>query len=90
MSTTSWVAGSEHEPKVLASLGTALRGLGYDLRDSWEGVGGSQDIAHWEVVGPRGSLTIECETYIGVTVEGPIALVAELRSAIKQADGHRD
>lgn len=90
MSTTSWVAGSEHEPEVLANLGTALRGLGYELHDSWDGVGGSQDIAHWEVAGPLGSLTIECETYIGVTVEGPTALVAELRRAFKLPGDRRD
>lgn len=88
MSTNSWVAGAEHDPKVLESLGTALRGLGYDLRDSWEGVGGSQEMAHWEVVGPRGSLTVECETYIGVTVKGPAALVAELRKSFKPASDH--
>ena len=90
MSTTSWVAGSEYKPEVLAKLGAAMRSLGYELHDSWDGVAGSQDIAHWEVMGPRGLLTIESETYIGVTVEGPTALVAELRRAFELTTGRRD
>jgi hypothetical protein len=90
MKVERWIACAEYEPEILAKLGVAMRSLGYELTDSWDGIGGSQDIAHWEVSGPRGDLTIETETYSGVTVEGPAALVAEVRERFQLARGTGD
>ena len=80
MSSEHWIVGSEHDHVLFEQLGEALRELGYTLCNEWSGVGGSQDISHWNVLGPNGSLTVESETYIGLSVSGPTELV----SAVKQ------
>ena len=45
---------------------------------------GSQDIYQWTADCLNGRLVIERETYIGLSVEGPMTLVAELRSQYEQ------
>jgi hypothetical protein len=81
MDVEKWIVGDEYDQVALAGLGGALRDSGYELEDQWSAVAGSQDISHWEVRGPSGSLTIEVETYVGITVEGPSALISALRAA---------
>ena len=81
-----WVVGDEYDQVALAGLGSALRKLGYELDDQWLAVAGSQDVSHWEARGPGGGLTIEVETYVGITVEGSSALVSALRSAFSEKD----
>jgi hypothetical protein len=80
MSAEHWIVGSEHDRALFEQLGEVLRALGYRLGNEWSGVGGSQDISHWEVSGPNGSLIVEAETYVGLSVSGPTELV----SAVKQ------
>ncbi len=88
MDLEKWVVGDEYDEVALAGLGSALRDSGYELDDQWLAVAGSQDISHWEVCGPGGSLTIEVETYVGITVEGPSALISALRAAFS-TEGNR-
>jgi hypothetical protein len=45
----------------------------------------SQDIQHWAAVGPGGQLKIESETYIGLSVEGPPLLIAELKAKYERS-----
>lgn len=82
MDVETWVVGDEYDEVALAGLRSALRYSGYELDDQWLAVAGSQDISHWEVCGPGGSLTIEVETYVGITVLGPSALISALRAAV--------
>jgi hypothetical protein len=79
MSAEHWIVGSEHGQALFAQLGTSLRALGYRLGNEWSGVGGSQDISHWEVSGPEGSLVVEAETYVGLSVSGPKELVLAVK-----------
>ncbi len=81
MDVEKWIVGDEYDDAALAGLGSALRDSGYQLDDQWTAVAGSQDISHWEVRCPVGALTIEVETYVGITVEGPSELVSALRAA---------
>lgn len=79
MSAEHWIVGSETDDSLFKSLGEALRALGYRLESERSGVAGSQDISHWELVGPDGSLVVESETYVGLSVSGS----SELLSALK-------
>jgi hypothetical protein len=83
MESVKWVVGAEYDDAVLAGLGEALRNLGFEMTDNWAGMAGSQDIAHWNFRCPDGSLVVEVETYVGVTVEGPPWLVSALRAAFQ-------
>lgn len=74
-----WVVGPEHDENVFRRLGAALRALGFGLGDEWRGVAGSQDVSHWELDSPGGSLVVESETYVGLSVQGPAELVHRLR-----------
>ncbi len=88
MELEKWLVGDEYDDVALARLRSALLASGYDLGDQWSAIAGSQDISHWETHGPGGSLTIEVETYRGITVEGSSALVSALR-AVFSANGSR-
>jgi len=84
MQAEKWVVGDEYDEVVFASLKRALSDLQYAVRDQWGGLAGSQDIQHWTVVGPGGQLKIESETYVGLSVEGHPALIAELKAQYEE------
>jgi hypothetical protein len=60
-----------------------LLDLGYRPTDKWWGVGGSQEVSHWEFTGALGIVTIEAETYVGLTVTGPDVAVSEVRARME-------
>ena len=79
MDTDTWVVGAEYDASIFRKLKTALQALGYQMSfESW-GVGGSQEISRGHASGPAGKLTIEYETYLGLTISGPVALVAQVK-----------
>jgi hypothetical protein len=79
MATERWVVGPEHDDRLFRRLGAALTERGFKLGAEWEGVAGSQDISHWEAHSTQGALTVESETYVGLSVEGPSDLVGLVR-----------
>lgn len=56
-------------------LQAALRKAGARRVGHWWGLGGSQEITRWTFVADGGHLTIEVETYIGLTLSGEEAAV---------------
>ena len=80
MQVRKWIGGDEYDEVAFACLKRALSELHYFIRDQWDGVTGSQDIHRWTAVGPSGRLTIESETYVGLSVEGLSSLVADLQA----------
>ena len=80
MSSETWVVGPEYDTALLSKLGGVLRSLGYDLETRTSGIGGSQQLSRWEVIGPKGFLVIESETYIGLCVSGTSELLAEVKA----------
>ena len=79
MQAKKWVVGDEYDKVAFARLKQVLSDLHYSIHDQWNGVAGSQDIHHWTAVGRGGRLTIESETYVGLSIEGPSSLVADLQ-----------
>jgi hypothetical protein len=84
MQAEKWVVGDEYDEAAFARLKRALGDLQYSVRDHWNGVAGSQDIQHWTAVGPGGQITIESETYVGLSVEGLPSLIADLKAQYGQ------
>ena len=80
MSTETWVVGNEYDEAAFGRLKRTLAHLGYAVRDQGNAIGGSQELDRWTAEGPRGRLAIESETYIGLSVQGPAALVADLKA----------
>lgn len=80
MQARKWVVGDEYDEVAFARLKRALGDLQYSVRERWDAVAGSQDIQHWTAVGPGGQLTIESETYVGLSVEGIPSLIVDLQA----------
>lgn len=78
----SWCAGDEYDDALIDRIRAALNGLGYKTVERLSSVTGANDYACAKFEGPRGSLTVESETYMGITVTGPVELVSELRSLL--------
>jgi hypothetical protein len=79
MTIEHWTVGHEYDEALFERLKSVLRALGYHIDIEWSGVAGSQDISHWEISCPAGTLQIEAETYIGLSITGPVQLVAGIR-----------
>ncbi len=84
MQAKKWVVGNEYDEVAFYRLKRALDNLRYSVQDQWSGLAGSQDIQHWTVVGPGGQLTIESETYVGLSIEGLPSLIAEVQAQYEQ------
>lgn len=80
-----WVVGPEHDEQVFARLGQALRSLGYELHSKDEGLAGSQEVKQWAVTGPGGLFTVEAETYVGLTVDGSLSTIEQLKGVYARA-----
>ena len=79
MISEKWIVGSEYDEKLFQALKSSLVALGFMLDSKWDAIVGSQDITSWKLVNSKGELTIESETYIGLSVTGTASLVQELK-----------
>lgn len=75
-----WHVGAEYDESVFNKLGAVLENLGFNVTTKWSGTGGSQEITKWEAKSGKGSLTIEAETYIGLTIDGSKELVEKVQN----------
>jgi hypothetical protein len=69
LDTETWVVGPEYEGPQFGMLGRALRDLGYVLSSQEYGVGGSQEIRTWRVVGPSGELDVDGHSDLAFTLD---------------------
>jgi hypothetical protein len=76
----SVVLGAEYDRDLRAALLAALLESGATLKYRWCGVGGSQEVVRET---GRGILTVETETYIGLSIEGPEATVTPIVRRLK-------
>jgi hypothetical protein len=77
--TETWVVAAEHHAGEFKRLGSVLKALGYVLEAGTSTVAGSQEPTTWRAHSPDGSLSIEAETFVGLTVSGPSHLTARLK-----------
>lgn len=76
------VLGAEYDEKLQAALCCALKKMGARRKGRFWGLGGSQELHQSTfVVGGR-TLTVEAESYVGLSVCGPKAVIEELRRLV--------
>lgn len=80
----SIVIGNEYDEKLIKSLFLTLQEIGAVKKDESPALVGSQDyyLARYEV--NNLILTVEIETYIGVTLSGPSNVVREISNKLKR------
>lgn len=78
----SIILGDEHDEQLMKTLRHVLAELSVRVIERVAGVGGSQEL-EIERLSVRGEeLLLEVETYVGVTIRGPDALVDEISSRV--------
>ena len=77
------ILGDEYDEKLRASLDRVLKKLGARKRNSDWGVAGSQEILISKFIVDGKEITIESETFMGLTVEGDPELVDKVVLATK-------
>jgi hypothetical protein len=80
---SQWIVGPEYDQDLFLALAETLGALGYKIGAESVGLGGSPLISSWSVDGPNGTLQVEAQTYIGLSVSGPSALVNEAQQAFQ-------
>jgi hypothetical protein len=82
--TTAVTLGDEYDNELRDTLRTVItKHGGVSVDKSW-GVGGSQEIEALAIRLGSDLITIEAETFVGLTVTGPKALVEEIALQVKQ------
>lgn len=75
MEKTRWLVAPEHDLAVRQRLMAALGRCGFEVKNASYGIAGSQEVSQSSATSSAGSLEVEAETYMGLTVEGPSHLV---------------
>ncbi len=70
--------GDEYDDALFERLCKAVVRLGGSIKDREWVVGGSQEVTTFEIELPDGRLEAIAETYVGLSLSGPEALVARL------------
>ena len=76
--------GYEYDEALLKRLMAVLAAEGATFITEWSAVGGSQDISNWCFRLKGQTLIVEAETYIGLSLIGPAALVTQLSVAVAE------
>lgn len=76
------ILGAEYDDALREALLNVLVRLGAkDLSHDW-GVGGSQELETAEVEIGAGRVVVKAETFIGLSIHGPIELVERIRAMV--------
>ncbi len=78
------ILGTEHDETLRQALMTTLKGLGAVHLDRSRGHAGSQDLEVTKVKIGNDIVTIEFETFVGLSVIGPPALVDQIALLTRQ------
>ena len=76
----------EHDAALRAAVRRVLVGMGATLESRQWGVGGSQEIETLHVRLEGGSVTVEAETYAGLTVTGQATFVDEIARRVRNGE----
>lgn len=78
------VLGPEHDPALRSAVIEVLRELDAELQDRSWGVAGSQEVERVVARLPMGTIVVESETYAGLSISGPMALVERVVTLVRQ------
>lgn len=83
--TKTVVLGDEYDAALRARLFAALRRLGAEIVGGDWALGGSQEVESVRVRLDGAELTVEAETYIGLSLTGPAEAVDRVTAALAAA-----
>ena len=75
--------GPEYDQKMLQGLFDALTAEGAQTIDQRADVVGSQEIGYWKFQLDHGTVEVNAETYLGISLSGPVELIARLTQIIQ-------
>lgn len=75
--------GPEYDQKMLQALFDALTAEGAQTIVQRADVVGSQEIGYWKFQLADGTVEVEAETYLGISISGPVALITRLTQIIQ-------
>jgi hypothetical protein len=78
------VLGDEYDDALRAALGIVLRRNGVIENEKFWGVGGSQEVEILKIKFGNDVITIESETYVGLSITGPISVVDRISEQVHQ------
>jgi hypothetical protein len=79
------VLGAEYDQVLFERLRSVIVAAGGRISESSYGMGGSQEVFTYDFVLPSGKLVLVAETYAGLSIQGPNALVEEVSNAVRSA-----
>jgi hypothetical protein len=79
------ILGAEFDSALFQRLVEVVNAAGGQMSEASYGVGGSQEVITYDVVLPSGKLVATSETYVGLSIRGPAAIVQEIRLAVQSA-----
>lgn len=79
------VLGVEYDSALFERLSRFVARAGGHISETSYGVGGSQELITYEIVLPAGKLILVSETYAGLSIRGPAALVQDVAHAVRSA-----
>jgi len=77
------ILGPEWSSDVVSVLRRAVHALGGTMTQPSHFVAGSQEIITYQLDLPDGRLVAEAETFVGLSISGPAALVHQVRSRMR-------
>ena len=87
--TEQWRVSAEYDHSAFDRLKRALTSLGYSIVPKLYGVAGSQEVSTYEATNASGVVTVESETYIGLTVAGAAMALYELKLRYDELSGSK-
>lgn len=82
--TVKIVVGDEYDEALRKAISVAISEIGAELVNKSSGLAGSQDLETL-VINMDGSIvTIEAETFVGISVEGPESTVADFMKIVNK------
>lgn len=83
--TATVILGPEHDQKLRAAVVEVMRQLGASIESRDWVVAGSQEIETVQAQLSGNAITIEAETYIGLSITGEENMINEISKRVKQA-----
>lgn len=81
--TVTTILGPEHDPVVKNALRQVLIGMGAEEGERQWGVAGSQEVSTMRYIVGGQSLSVEAETYIGLSITGDGETVATVAARVR-------
>jgi len=75
-----WIIAEEYNSDALEKLKSILNTFDFDCSNAFSGVAGSQEVSHWELHSKIGSIVVELETYIGLSIEGDVKVIEKIKN----------